>query len=190
MFLRRILMDFILSDENPPKKTRNKRVPKKKVSFNESVKKEKVPQPIVPPSDYYDDILKRQGKYKAKKPSNKSTKQKHKRDRIPSDIRNNVWVTYHGETSEGICYCCGVVIQRYHAGWHCSHVVAQNKCGDEIIENLRTCCRHCNLSMGNQNLYAYIQEKGLKGPGSKNVRKYLQQHPSQRFDKRTNNWGH
>lgn len=57
------------------------------------------------------------------------------------------------------------------------------------LENLRTCCRHCNLSMGDQNLYVYIQGKRLTGPGARNVKAYLDRHPLEKFDKRTNNWG-
>jgi hypothetical protein len=43
--------------------------------------------------------------------------------------------------------------------------------------------------MGNQNLYTFIRDKELAGPGAKNHRGYLKRHPSQREDKRTNNWG-
>jgi 5-methylcytosine-specific restriction endonuclease McrA len=124
----------------------------------------------------------------SRKPT-KSKESKHKRDRIPQDIRNNVWMTYHGDNSVGVCYCCGTTIQRYNAGWHCSHVISDIKGGQETVDNLRTCCKHCNLSMGDQNLYVYIRDKGLAGPGSKNVNSYLQRHYSQINDKRTNNWG-
>lgn len=114
---------------------------------------------------------------------------KKKRERIPPDIRDNVWKKYHGDKITGICYCCGISIERYHGGWHCSHVKADVKGGPTVIENLRTCCKHCNLSMGNQNLYAYIRDKKLQGPGSKNIPSYLKKHPSQIKDRRTNNWG-
>lgn len=110
------------------------------------------------------------------------------KNRITRDMRNAVWVKYHGDTTIGVCYCCGIFIQRYNAGWHCSHVIASNKGGPTTIENLRTCCKKCNLSMGNCNLYVYIKENHFKGPGSKNVNKYLRKHKSQVGDKRTNNW--
>lgn len=113
----------------------------------------------------------------------------HKRDHISPKVRDAVWDAYHGDSNKGICYCCGVLIQRYNAGWHCSHVKAVSKKGDTSIDNLRPCCRHCNLSMGDQNLYVYIQQQGLQGPGARNVNSYLQQHASQVGDKRTNNWG-
>lgn len=120
---------------------------------------------------------------------NPETHETHEKERIPKATRNAVWTKYHGEANTGICYCCGIRVQRYNAGWHCSHVLSEDKGGPTTVENLRTCCRHCNLSMGNCNLYVYIQNKNLTGPGSKNVRNYLQHHHSQQNDKRTNNWG-
>lgn len=143
--------------------------------------------PIVPPPVFYQQhgiivtIQSKQSK-QSKEPSDT------KRYRIPQEIRNKVWTTYHGEKDTGICYCCGTKIERYHAGWHCSHVVALDKGGPTTVENLRTCCQHCNLSMGDQNLYVYIKDKGLNGPGSRNVNNYLLRHSSQINDKRTNNW--
>lgn len=113
----------------------------------------------------------------------------NRRDPIPLQVRNTVWETYHGIKQVGTCYCCGVAIQRYNGGWHCSHVVSHHKHGPTTVENMRTCCRKCNLSMGDQNLYTYIREKNLTGPGSKNATRYLKRHPSQILDVRTNNWG-
>src|SRR3990167_3146350 len=117
-----------------------------------------------------------------------TTQKPKKRNPIPKKIRNAVWFEYHQFKEFGPCYCCGIELNR-KKGWHCSHVKADNKGGATTVENLRTCCRHCNLSMGNCNLYTYIQNNHLTGPGSKNVKKYLLDHKSQRGDKRTNNWG-
>lgn len=109
------------------------------------------------------------------------------RKRLTKEIRDEVWNKYHN-SDIGKCYCCNKEIERYNAGWHCSHVKAWNKGGEDVINNLRTCCRKCNLSMGDQNLYVYIKEKELKGLGSQNVETYLDNNRSQIFDKRTNNW--
>lgn len=117
-----------------------------------------------------------------KKPKKKS------KDRIPPKVRNDVWIKYNGDCDIGVCYACGTQIKRYNYGWHCSHVIADSKNGTETVDNLRTCCKHCNLSMGDQNLYIYIRDKKLKGPGSKNLKDYLSKHPSQINDTRTNNW--
>lgn len=113
---------------------------------------------------------------------------KKKKDAIPKAIRDAVWLKYHGDNEEGICYACNRIIFRDRAGWHCSHVLSENKNGQIKVKNMRTCCAGCNLSMGNQNLYAYIRDKNLKGPGSKNVAAYFEKNPSQINDKRTNNW--
>ena len=111
-----------------------------------------------------------------------------KKERIPTYIRDSVWETYHNKNTKGKCYCCNISVNRYHAGWHCSHVMADTKGGLNTIENLRVCCAGCNLSMGDQNMYAYIRDKKLKGAGSKNIEKYFKSHPKERYDKRTNNW--
>lgn len=106
---------------------------------------------------------------------------------LTPQIRSSVWLHYFGNSNTGGCYCCGKLIKRYK-GWHCSHVIAKAKGGSNTLENLRPCCAHCNLSMGNQNMYAYIQNKNLKGPGAKNVNFYFKQNKSQIGDRRTNNW--
>ena len=115
--------------------------------------------------------------------------QTHRRERMPKEIRDATWIKYNGPNNTGQCYCCGVTIQRYNNGWHCSHVKADVKGGETTVDNLRACCRRCNLSMGDQNMYTYMRDKNKKGPGSKNIKLYLHNHPSQQFDKRTNNWG-
>lgn len=109
-------------------------------------------------------------------------------NRIPTNTRNNVWTKYNGQKDRGYCYACGCIINRYNAGWHCSHVIAHSKGGSNSVDNLRPCCRTCNLSMGDQNLYSYIKEKRLKGEGSNNTFGYFIRHPMQIGDKRTNNW--
>lgn len=114
---------------------------------------------------------------------------KKKKQAIPKKIRDSVWIKYHGNSDEGVCYCCSEKVRRYKAGWCASHVMSENMGGEISVDNLRVGCLHCNLSMGNQNLYAYIRDKKLKGPGSKNVDAYFRKNPSQINSKRTNNWG-
>jgi hypothetical protein len=101
------------------------------------------------------------------------TTYKRKKDLIPKKVRDGTWIKYHGNANVGICYCCGTTIQRYNRGWHCSHVLADSKGGEETIENMRTCCAKCNLSMGNCNLYVYIRDKKLTGPGAQNIESYF-----------------
>lgn len=110
-----------------------------------------------------------------------------KRKPIPRELRSAVWTKYHQNKDQGKCYCCGEII--FNRGWHCAHVISDVKGGETTIDNLRTTCRSCNLSMGDQNLYAYICKKRLRGPGRRNAEKYFAKYPDQRSDVRTNNWG-
>jgi len=131
-----------------------------------------------------------EGKRKAtheERPRNSLKYEEHegKRKPIPKHLRDEVWIKYNGYTEMGYCYCCGFMVQRYHAGWHCAHVVAVEEGGTTTIDNLRVCCPGCNLSMGNQNLYAYIRDKNLNGPGKSGVQQYLSRHQSQVMSKRT-----
>lgn len=118
---------------------------------------------------------------------------KKKKQAIPKKIRDNVWIKYHGDSDVGVCYCCGKKVDRFNAGWQAAHVVAEKspdgKPGEITVENLRVNCAGCNISCGNGNLYVYIRDKNLKGPGSKNVDAYFKKNPSQINNKRTNNWG-
>ena len=100
-----------------------------------------------------------------------------KRVQIPVKIRNMTWAAYHGNNKRGVCYACGKNIDCEN--WHCSHVISDNANGIINVSNLRTCCPHCNLSCGKQNLYAFIRDKNLKGPGSRNVNAYMRNNPDQ-----------
>lgn len=101
---------------------------------------------------------------------------------IPKSVRTLTWKNYNGEKTKGLCYACGTPIDIKN--WHCSHVVSDKKGGSVTVENLRPCCQHCNLSCGKQNLYTFITNNNLHGPGSKNVFWYLLYNPLQIFSKR------
>ena len=110
----------------------------------------------------------------------------YKKGVIPPKLRAQVW-----EHGDGRCYVCG---EKVTTGWHCSHVVAEVKGGPTTLSNLRVCCPHCNLSMGDLNLYRYIEiqiAKGthLTGQGVNHYQSYLKKNPAARSDTRTNNWG-
>ena len=159
------------------------KTPTKVIAVIPNIIPEHIIYPVVPHHSFYNHFG------PSPREAREPTPPREKREPIPKAIRNFVWVKYHGENNTGVCYCCGTSIQRYNANWHCSHVVAVAKGGETVVENLRTCCRHCNLSMGDQNLYAYIEEKKLTGPGAKNVDTYFQRHIMEVGDRRTNNWG-
>lgn len=119
------------------------------------------------------------------------TDNKYVKKIISAEIRQEVWKKYAINENLCNCYVCGTPLLR--KGWHCSHVIAEIKGGKTIIDNLRVCCAHCNLSMGDLNLYKYIEnkiEKGVKieGLGAKHYKCYLKENPQFQDDKRTNNW--
>lgn len=91
-------------------------------------------------------------------------------------LRQEVWRNYFNEAETGKCYACGIVVQRRNRGWHCSHVKPHSKGGPDKLENLRVCCGKCNLSMGTENLYAYILRNNLSGPGRTKARDYCHRH--------------
>lgn len=144
------------------------------------------PRPTAPPKKAK---APKSGAKPVKAPKVPGAKAPKQRDPIPFEVRDRVWLQYHGAQTAGPCYCCGTIVEKYHKGWHCAHVLAVAKGGTETLENLRTSCGHCNLSMGDQNLYAYIRDHHMTGPGARNVDAYFRKYPSQMHDKRTNNWG-
>ena len=103
----------------------------------------------------------------------KEIAEEKKRQPISMEDRLKVWTKYHGESNKGICYCCGKSISMLK--WDASHVVADAKGGNVVIDNLRSCCIKCNRSMGTKNLYVYIIETDKQGPGRKNAKKYIEE---------------
>lgn len=101
--------------------------------------------------------------------------------RVSPKMRDQLWYEYYGTSIEGICWACNEVIIQ-GSKWHASHVTAASKGGPTEITNLRPCCQSCNLRMNNQNLYAFIEQQGMNGPGSLQKDEYFKLHPGQRHD--------
>jgi len=85
------------------------------------------------------------------------------RKKIPSKVRMEVWKNHCGDSFSGACFCCRANID-YHS-WHASHVISVNSGGGDEVGNLRPCCLGCNQAMGTMNLFSYIGQYGLPGPG-------------------------
>jgi hypothetical protein len=108
---------------------------------------------------------------------NKEEHKKLKR-KTPKKMRSNLWQHYHGNNNKGICYVCGIEITSTD-NWQMAHVIAHFNGGLAELTNLRTCCAKCNLAMGTQNLYAFIEQSEHDGPGKLNKDKYLLEHPEE-----------
>lgn len=100
--------------------------------------------------------------FKSNKRIKHKKKDKNQRKNIPDDIRDQVWLKHHGGKTVGTCYCCGDAIYKYHGGWHCSHVISVKHGGKDEVDNLRPCCRTCNLTMGTRNLYEYKKSLNIR----------------------------
>lgn len=106
-----------------------------------------------------------------------NSKKVKRKDTISPQKRIALWTKYQGTNFEGPCYTCGKIVNSMQ--WHASHVRAEARGGTTEIDNLRVCCQKCNLSTGVKNLYVYMIDKKLNGPGKANIEAYFKKHPEQ-----------
>ena len=75
-----------------------------------------------------------------------------------SALKTALWSKQIGlEKGEVLCPVCRTnkITQRdFHAG----HIVPESKGGPTKIENLMAICAHCNLSMGDTNLFEFREQ--------------------------------
>ena len=75
---------------------------------------------------------------------------------IPLTLKGRVWNEHigrdHGTT---ICMVCKYTLID-KISFHCGHVIAVSKGGQNTVENLRPICQSCNSSMGNENMFEFI----------------------------------
>ena len=82
------------------------------------------------------------------------------KDKIPTAVRNQVWLKYMGNAAFGVCPCCGVneISLVRSGGFECGHVQAEAKGGSTHLGNLIPVCKSCNLGMGTMNLFDYVRQ--------------------------------
>jgi len=85
-----------------------------------------------------------------------------KKARLSRSLRREVWRAHNGESESGKCFSCSAPISRVPGGWHCSHVRARAKGGEDTIENLRPCCPPCNIEMGVEHMFSYMERKSSR----------------------------
>ncbi len=84
---------------------------------------------------------------------------KPRKHRITKKTRAQVWKKYFNNANVGKCFCCKKKVDRFNAGWHCSHVIPYANGGSDKVDNLRVCCAGCNLAMGSTNMNKFIKNK-------------------------------
>ena len=79
-----------------------------------------------------------------------NTTQKNKKKKIPSALREQVWLQHFGKNFEHKCSIswCSNIITVFN--WECGHNVPESKNGPTTLENLVPLCSRCNKSMGDQ----------------------------------------
>jgi hypothetical protein len=110
-------------------------------------------------TERYESIIK-----KSNKPFFLSTlfQKKHKKTKISSKLRNDVWNTYIGkEIGISKCFCCKLnTIEKGTSIYHCGHYISEKNGGKTNIENLRPICSDCNLSMSIYNMDEFMNING------------------------------
>ena len=84
---------------------------------------------------------------------NVKNKNKSKNLKIPSTLRNKVWLNCNGKIYESGCYCCSKQINI--TNFHCGHIISRKDNGPTNEDNLRPICSDCNSSMGSQNMETF-----------------------------------
>ena len=77
---------------------------------------------------------------------------------IDKGVKENVWIKYMKNKTEGKCYCCKTRIihfMRFDIG----HNIPKSRGGSDNITNLRPICRPCNTGMGNRYTIEEYREK-------------------------------
>lgn len=84
----------------------------------------------------------------------------YKKQSIPKAVKVCLWKNYFNNSLTGICQCClrePISINNYDA----SHIMAERKGGETTLDNLKPCCRMCNLSMGTMDMNEFIKKYNL-----------------------------
>ncbi|HIJ98488.1 TPA: HNH endonuclease [archaeon] len=93
-----------------------------------------------------------------------------KRKPISKSLRDQVWLKYFRNKTQGKCYCCR--IRPIHFTYfQVGHNKAVSRGGKNHITNLRPICATCNRDMGTRSIEAYRKETFAKPTKRKIPRK-------------------
>ena len=84
----------------------------------------------------------------------------YKKQSIPKTVKVCLWRNYFDNSLSGVCQCClrePITINNFDA----SHILAERKGGEATLDNLKPCCRMCNLSMGTMDMNEFIKKYNL-----------------------------
>ena len=84
--------------------------------------------------------------------------------KIPPEMRRKMWLTYVGDTTEALCFCCkSKTITTFTScnPFHAGHILSENDGGKIEIGNLLPICASCNRKMGTTHWDDYVKAKKL-----------------------------
>ena len=81
------------------------------------------------------------------------------KQKIPSDVRIQLWKNHYNNTMTGKCYTCERELS--YIDMECGHIIARALNGPDTINNLVPICKTCNKDMGVMNLYEYKKLNAL-----------------------------
>ena len=84
-----------------------------------------------------------------------------RRKSLNSKLRIQVWETYIGQKTHGLCFCCWDTTNpvrpfSYSNTFQAGHIISYANGGKDAIENLLPICRDCNMNMGAENWDDYV----------------------------------
>ena len=92
------------------------------------------------------------------------TVKKPPKQKIPPQMRRKMWLTYVGDTTEALCFCCKSKILTTFTScdaFQAGHILSENDGGKIEIGNLLPICASCNRKMGTTHWDDYVKEKKL-----------------------------
>ena len=90
-----------------------------------------------------------------------------RKEKIPSAVRNTVWLRWVSDKNNAKCYCCKLETITT-ANWHCGHVISEKNGGAVHLNNLRPICAGCNCSMGKTDMFDFMHKYGFDTIGENN----------------------
>ena len=79
---------------------------------------------------------------------------------VMNPIRLRTWLNVNGLARRSRCYCCSKTeLDMVSSEWHVGHVKSACSGGLSEISNLRPICSDCNLDMGTEDMYEYMERK-------------------------------
>ena len=89
---------------------------------------------------------------------------KKKKKNVPPKIRKKMWLTYVGDTTEALCFCCKSKTLTTFTGcnpFHAGHILSDKDGGKIELGNLLPICTLCNKKMSSTHWDDFVKTNKL-----------------------------